>query len=264
MAPEALINPSTVQSPQASLTREVSGQPLRGFARDFICESIKATLKYPQTQAVIRLAVAGAILEAALRGAEAEIAQVYRGLIKPAPDSIDAERVANFVYRHYQDLKLPLPKAPAESYLRLFRHEIEEGFRTVGTTYLSFCGDDELRRRLSGLTSRWDESKTAFPITDWVECLTSIPMQDKSSLRASFKEAVVSLYRDPRQKILHDFLVRGLKSEPRDSWPLHVIFPYVATVTKMGMAAEAISLEGLRMPPRPQDDDVDVDVDGIT
>lgn len=255
MAPEALVNRSIVQSPQASLMREVSGQPLRGFARDFLRQSIKATLKYPQTQAVIRLAVAEAILDAASRGAEAEIAQVYRGLIKPAPDSIDAERVANFVYRHYQDLKLPLPKAPAESYLRLFRHEIEEGFRTVGTTYLSFCGDDELRRRLSGLTSRWDESKTAFPITDWVDCLTSVPMRDKSSLRASFKEAVVSLYRDSRQKILHDFLVRGLRSKPRESWPLQVIFPYVATVTKMGMAAEERSLEALTMPPRPHDDD---------
>lgn len=260
MAPEALRNPSTAQSPHASLMREVSGQPLRGFARDFLRESIKATLKYPQTQAVIRLAVAGSILDAASRGAEAEIVEVYRGLMKPSPDSIDAERVANFVYRHYQDLKLPLPKAPAESYLRLFRHEIEEGFRTVGTTYLSFCGDEVLRRRLSCLTSRWDESKRAFPITDWGDCLTSIPMQDKSSLRAFFKEAVVSLYRDPRQKILHDFLVRGLKSEARESWALQVILPYVATVTKMGMAAEQSALEGLKMPPCPHDDDVD----GIT
>ena len=114
VAPETLINPSTVQSTHVSLMREVSGQPLRGFARDFLRESIKATLKYPQTQAVIRLAVAGAILEAASRGAEAEIVEVYRGLIKPTPHSIDAERVANFVYRHYQDLKLRLPKATAE------------------------------------------------------------------------------------------------------------------------------------------------------
>ena len=262
MAPEALINPSTVQSPQASLTREVSGQPLRGFARDFIRESIKATLKYPQTQAVIRLAVAGAILEAALRGAEAEIAQVYFGLIKPAPDSIDAERVANFVYRHYQDLKLPLPKAPAESYLRLFRHEIEEGFRTVVTRYLSVCTDEVMRRRLSWMVSRREESKTTFPITDAVECLKAIPSQHTSNLRAFFKEAVLSLYRDPRQKVLHDFLVRGLKSEPRESWPFQVIFPYVATVTKMGMAAERRSLEGLKMPPRPEGDDGHVD--GIT
>jgi hypothetical protein len=92
MAPEALRTPSTAQSPHASLMREVSGQPLRGFAGDFLRESIKATLRYPQTQAVIRLAVAGSILEAASRGAEAEIVEVYHGLMKPSPSSLDAER----------------------------------------------------------------------------------------------------------------------------------------------------------------------------
>ncbi len=182
MAPEALMNPSTAQSPHASLMREVSGQPLRGFARDFLRESIKATMKYPQTQAVIRLAVAGTILDAVTRGAEAEIVEVYRGLMKPSPNSIDAERVANFVYRHYRDLELPLPKAPAQSYLTLFQHEIEEGFRTVVATYLSLCGDDVMRRRLSWLVPREQKSKTIFPITDVIECLKSIPMQDKSDL----------------------------------------------------------------------------------
>jgi hypothetical protein len=236
--------------------RESSGEPLRGFARDFLRESIQATLKYPQTQAVIRLAVAGTILDAVTRGAEAEIVEVYRGLKNPSPGSIDAERVANFVYRHYQDLELPLPKAPAESYLRLFGHEIEEGFRTVVATYLSVCTDEVMRRRLSWLTSRREKSETTFPITDAVGCLKAIPSEHMSALRAFFKDAVVSLYRDPRQKIMHDFLVRGLKSEPRESWPLHVIFPYVATVTKMGMAAEQRCLEGLKMPPRPSDEPV--------
>lgn len=255
---EALNTRPVTNSPRASLMRDISGQPLRGFARDFLRESIKATLKYPQTQAVIRLAVAGTILDAVTRGADAEIVEVYRGLINLSPNSIDAERIANFVYQHYQDLKLPLPKAPAESYLRLFQHEMEEGFRAVVATYRSLCGDDVMRRRLSRLVSRERESKKIFPIGDVVECLKSMPIQDKSALRAYFKEAVVSLYRDPRQKILHDFLVRGLKSEPRESWPLQVIFPYVATVTKMGMAAEQRSLEGLKMPPRPHNDDVDI------
>lgn len=88
-----------------------------------------------------------------------------------------------------------------------------------------------------------------------------MPAQHTNALRAFFKEAVVSLYRDPRQKTLHDFLVRGLKSEPRESWSLQVIFPYVATVTKMGMAAEQKTLEGLKMPLRPHNDDVDVNVE---
>lgn len=254
--PETLNTPSTTPSSQGSLMREISGEPLRGFARDFLRESIKATLKYPQTQAVIRLAVAGTILDAVTRGAEAEIVEVYRGLMKPSPHSIDGERVANFVYRHYRDLELPLPKAPAESYLKLFQHEIEEGFRTIVATYLSVCTDEVMRRRLSWLASRRQELKTIFPITEAVGGLKAIPSDHTSDLRAFFKEAALSLYRDPRQKILHDFLVRGLKSEPRESWPLQVIFPYVATVTKMGMAAEQRCLEGLKMPPRPSDEPV--------
>jgi hypothetical protein len=261
VASEALMNPSTDRSPHASLMRDIAGQPLRGFAREFLRESIKATLKYPQTQAVIRLAVAGAILDAVTRGVEVEIVEVYRGLMKPSPNSIDAERVANFVYRHYRDLELPLPKAPAESYLKLFQHEIEEGFRTVVNTYRSVCMDAGMCRRLLWLASKRKDSKTTFPMTDAVESLKAIPAQHANALRAYFKEAVVSLYRDPRQKILHDFLVGGLKSEPRESWPLQVIFPYVATVTKMGMAAEQRSLEGLKMPPRPHNDDVDVNVE---
>jgi hypothetical protein len=252
--PEALNTPSSTPSLQGSLMREISGQPLRGFARDFLRESIKATLKYPQTQAVIRLAVAGAILDAATRGGEAEIVDVYRGLKNPSPGSIDAQRVANFVYRHYLDLELPLPKAPAESYLRLFGHEIEEGFRTIVANYLTVCTDEVMRRRLSWLTSRREKLEATFSITDAVGCLKAIPSEHMSALRASFKDAVVSLYRDPRQKILHDFLVRGLKSEPRESWPFQVIWPYVATVTKMGMAAEQRFLEGLKMPPRPPDE----------
>lgn len=249
--PEALKTPSPTPSSPGSLMREISGQPLRGFARDFLRESIKATLKYPQTQAVIRLAVSGAILDAVTRGTESEIVEVYGGLKNPSPNSIDAERVANFVYRHYRDLELPLPKAPAQSYLTLFQHEIEDGFRTVVTRYLSVCTDEVMRRRLSWMVSGREESKTTFPITDAVECLKAIPSQHTSNLRAFFKEAVLSLYRDPRQKVLHDFLVRGLKSEPRESWPFQVIFPYVATVTKMGMAAEQRSLEELKLPLRP-------------
>jgi len=240
---------SCLYSSQASLMREVSGRPLEGFAKDFVRESIKATLKYPQTQAVIRLAVAGAILDASLRGAEREIVDLYTDLQASRTTSVDLERISRFVHQHYRNLKLPIPEFPIESYARLFTYEIEAGFRAIASAYLF---DQRSRTPVSSLLEELGERQRAFDIRAWCDSLREVEYERRSDIRRALGTAVKDLYRDPRQKAMHDFLIHGLRTEPRERWGMFVTFPYVATVTKMGMSAERRCLEELRMPPRPE------------
>lgn len=242
---------------QVSLMRDVSGRPLEGFARDFVRDSIKATLKYPQTQAVIRLAVAGAILEASLRGAEQEIVDLYTDLQASRTTAVDLERISRFVHQQYRNLKLGLPEFPIESYSRLLTHEIEDGFRTIAAARLS---SDTSPTRVASLLTESGDRRSGFDIRAWCDALSEMEHERRNDIRRALRGAVEALYRDPRQKALHDFLTHGLRTEPREKWPLYVIFPYVATVTKMGMAAERRVLEELTMPPRPRNPDGDGDL----
>lgn len=238
---------SSHHSLPVSLMRDVAGRPLEGFAKDFVRESIKATLKYPQTQAVIRLAVAGAILDTSLRGAEREIVGLYTDLQSSRPTSVDLERVSRFVHQHYRNLRLPIPEFPIEAYARLFTHEIEAGFRTIASAYLF---DERSRTRVSSRFEELGDHRGAFDIRAWCDSLSEMECERRRDIRLALGTAVKDLYRDPRQKTLHDFLTHGLRTEPQERWRMFVTFPYVATVTKMGMSAERRCLEQLTMPPR--------------
>ncbi len=252
-----MMTQSSPYSSQVSLMRDVSGRPLEGFAKEFVRESIKATLKYPQTQAVIRLAVAGAIQDASLRGTEREIVDLYTDLQASRTTSVDLQRVSRFVHQHYRNLKLPIPEFPIEAYARLLSHEIEDGCRTIAAAYLS---GDPSPTRASSLLTELSDRRSGFDIRAWCDALSEMARERKKDIRRALRGAVEALYLDPRQKALHDFLTHGLRTEPRERWPLFVIFPYVATVTKMGMAAERRCLEELTIPPRPksQDDNGDL------
>ena len=243
---------SSPYSSQLSLMRDVSGRPLEGFAKDFVRESIKATLKYPQTQAVIRLAVAGAILDASLRGTERAIVDLYTDLQASRTTSVDLERISRFVHQHYRNLKLPIPEFPTEAYARLLAHEIEDGFSTIAAAYLSGAPSPT---RASSLLTELGDRRSGFDIRGWCDCLSEMEYARRSDIRRALRGAVEDLYRDPRQKTLRDFLIDGLRTEPRERWRMFVIFPYVATVTKMGMSAERRCLEELTMPPRPKSED---------
>lgn len=248
---------SAARSSHVSLLRGVAGEPLQGFVRDFIRESMKATLKYPQTQAVIRLAVAVTILDASLRDAEGEILDLYADLRCPRPQSINLSSVSRFVHHHYRGLNLPIPEMPNQAYARLFTHEIEQGFRTIASSLLS-CGervdvDRKAQNRLSMLLEMDRDSKESFEMRAWCDCMRALSATSKTCVRGSLAAALKDLYLDPRQKILHEFLVRGLQREPREKWHFDVIFPYGATVTKMGMAVERRYLDELKMPPIPGD-----------
>lgn len=244
---------STSASAHGSLVRDVSGEHLRGFARDFIRESIRANLKYPQTQAIIRLAVARSILDASTRGCEGEVLDLYRDLQHPQPTSIDLRGISRFVHKHYRALKLSIPEIPCEAYARLFGFEIEQGLRTIGSLCLSTpsrCGADaDTHERLTSLAEAPQRPHGSFDIAGWCDCVKALRYEHKVALRDCLDAELQALYRNPRQRILHDFLVQGLQREPQEKWQLNVLFPYVATVTKMGMAAEVRVLEGLKMPP---------------
>lgn len=244
---------STPPSSHGSFVRGVTGAPLEGFARDFIRESIKATLKYPQTQAVIRLAVAATILDCSLRGADSEIPALYADLQVARPSILDLSSISRFVHRHYRSLELSIPEIPNHAYGRLFAFEIEQGFYTIGSSALSCASriglDGVVQERLSSLVTAPPQPKGSFDVRAWCDCVRTLSAEVKLVLRRSLDLALKDLYLDPRQRVLHDFLVRGLQQEPSEKWHLNVLFPYGAAVTKMGMSAERKYLDELTIPP---------------
>jgi len=81
-----------------NLYEKENGEPVKGFARDFLQESLKANFRAPLTQAVISLAVGKVITEYLLNKRGAEIIEFIFTLSK----QINIDSVVKTVKSHYR------------------------------------------------------------------------------------------------------------------------------------------------------------------
>lgn len=223
----------------SSIVRSPNGEMLSGFARDFLRASIKTTIKFPQTQAVIKIAIAKVLLQASIEKRDSQIVDIYKDLELGQNRYIDLNAISRFVSQHYEKLGLKIPPIPTEKYCSLFLFEIKEGLNEIGAIGRMYFKDENSGHCARLITSSRPEPKMEteqlpppFQIEEKIALLKEINQSLKEKLYKIFDLALDQITKDPRGKSLLNSLVTGLKTKPKDKWFFEVIFPYGSFYTK--------------------------------
>lgn len=106
------------------ILKNKKGEAIKGYPKDFLVSSFRATIRFPQTHIVIAKAVGISILEAMEEGNAEQVRKFTNGLVEQNEDSqLNFNAIAKFVSELYQDIGFKIPFVKPKAYNEIMLRE---------------------------------------------------------------------------------------------------------------------------------------------